>query len=348
MIKSIHLKNFRIFDELNLDTNNSLVILSGKNATGKTSILEAIYLCSTSKSHRTNDIENVISYNKEFSLCEINENNKYKLVISKKGKVSFINKKEIKKISEFIGNLQVVMFSPSDLSLIQGSKADKRRFLDMEISLLDKSYLTASIAYKRLLKERNEILKKDKLDLIYLDVLTKSLVNELDVIYKKRIEFINSLNILLENISKSMGIENIKLVYNSTYDPLNIYNSFKSKEKLDIYNKVTNIGSHRDDFIIFINDKDSSIYASEGQARTICIIIKLALKEYIEKYFKIEPILLLDDVFAALDKKRIEALTKYVLKNKQTFITTTSILEIPDELLKNASVLRIENKKENK
>ena len=345
MIKNIHLKNFRIFDELNLDTNNSLVILSGKNATGKTSILEAIYLCSTSKSHRTNDIESIISHNKDFSLCEIESFDKYKLVISKKGKSSFINKKEIKKISDFIGNLQVVMFSPSDLALIQGSKAVKRHFLDMEISLLDKSYLKASIAYKKLLKERNELLKANNVDLVYLDVLTKSLINELEIIYNKRLDFIKHLNIFLESISSNMNIEKIKLVYNPTYDPIDIYKSFKSKEKLDIYNKVTNIGAHRDDVTILINELDASIYASEGQARTICIVIKLALKEYIEKYLNKEPILLLDDVFAALDKRRIESLTKYVLKNKQTFITTTSILEIPDELLKNASVLRIESKK---
>lgn len=348
MIKKIHLKNFRIFDELNLDTNNSLVILSGKNATGKTSILEAIYLCSTSKSHRTNDIESIISHNKDFSMCEIDSNNKYRLVISKNGKASFINKKEIKKISDFIGNLQVVMFSPSDLSLIQGSKAIKRRFLDMEISLLDKSYLKASIAYKKLLKERNELLKENNIDLVYLDVLTKGLITELEQIYKKRIEFINRINILLESISFKMNIEKIKLVYNSTYNPEDIYKSFKLKEKIDIYNKNTGIGTHRDDIAILINDLDAGVYASEGQARTICIVIKLALKEYIEKYLNIEPILLLDDVFAALDKRRIESLTKYVLSNKQTFITTTSILEIPDELLKNASVLRIESKKENK
>lgn len=345
MIKNIHLKNFRIFDELNLDTNNSLVILSGKNATGKTSILEAIYLCSTSKSHRTNDVESIISHNKDFSLCEIESFDKYKLVISKNGKSSFINKKEIKKISDFIGNLQVVMFSPSDLALIQGSKAVKRHFLDMEISLLDKTYLKASIAYKKLLKERNELLKANNIDLVYLDVLTKSLINELEIIYNKRLDFIKHLNIFLESISANMNIEKIKLVYNPTYDPNDIYKSFKTKEKLDVYNRVTNIGTHRDDMTILINELDSSIYASEGQARTICIVIKLALKEYIERYLNKEPILLLDDVFAALDKRRIESLTKYVLKNKQTFITTTSILEIPDELLKNASVLRIESKK---
>jgi len=142
-----------------------------------------------------------------------------------------------------------------------------------------------------------------------------------------------------------MKIENIKISYNRTFDD-DIYKSFKSKEKLDLMTKVTNIGIHRDDFTIYINDLDASIYASEGQIRTICIALKLALKEYIKEATGEEPILLLDDVFAALDNQRIESLTQYVKGGQQTFITTTSILEIPDELLKNANVLRIEKKGE--
>lgn len=345
MIKNIKLTNFRIFNDLELQTNNSLVILSGKNATGKTSILEAIYLCSTSKSHRVNDLTGLINQNSNYAICEIESDNKFKMVISKEGRALFINKKEINKISEFIGNLNVVMFSPSDLNLIQGSKGDKRRFLDLEVSLLDKSYLKASTVYKKILKERNDLLKQNDLDLKYLDVITKSLIEYLEIIYKKRINFIDRLNFYLEDISKKLNVEDIKIVYNKTFDN-DIYKSFKSKEKLDLITKVTNIGIHRDDFTIYINKLDASIYASEGQIRTICIAIKLALKEYIREITKKEPILLLDDVFAALDNQRIESLTSYVKDGQQTFITTTSILEIPDELLKNASVLRIEKKGE--
>lgn len=345
MIKNIKLTNFRVFNDLELQTNNSLVILSGKNATGKTSILEAIYLCSTSKSHRVNNLEGIINHGNDFAICEIEANKKIKMVISKEGKALYINKNEISKISDFIGNLNVVMFSPYDLCLIQGAKGDRRRFLDLEVSLLDKSYLKASTAYKKVLKERNDLLKGNNLDLKYLDVLTKTLIEYLEIIYKKRIYFINKLNFYLTDITKKMKIENIKISYNRTFDD-DIYKSFKSKEKLDLMTKVTNIGIHRDDFTIYINDLDASIYASEGQIRTICIALKLALKEYIKEATGEEPILLLDDVFAALDNQRIESLTQYVKGGQQTFITTTSILEIPDELLKNASVLRIEKKGE--
>lgn len=344
MIKSINLKNFRLFTEKKLTTNNSLVIFSGKNATGKTSILEAIYLCSTSKSHRTNDSNNIILDQEDFSICEITADKKFKVVLSKNNKAYFINKQEIKKASDFIGNLSVVLFSPFDLNLINGSKSDKRKFLDLEISLLDKDYLKYLSKYKKILQERNNLLKEKEIDKVFFYVITEELIKYLDLIYKKRIEFISKLNEYLYEISKELNIESISLKYNKTYED-NILKSFKNKENIDFATKVTNIGIHRDDFKILINNLPAEEYASEGQSRIICIIIKLALKEYIKNITGKEPILLLDDVFAALDKERIEKLTKFIKKSKQAFITTTSILEIPDELLRNAMVLRIEKEK---
>jgi DNA replication and repair protein RecF len=341
MITNIELKNFRLFDSKKIETDNSLVILSGKNATGKTTILEGIYLSSTTKSHRTTNLDELIKNDKDFSSVVVTENKKYKTVISKDGKSFYINSKEITNASEFIGNLKVVMFSPYDLELINGSKGPRRRFLDLEISLLDKVYLNASMAYKRLLKERNELLKSsNEVNLIALDVLTKQLIEELEVISNKRNDFIKLINNELIEISKELNVEEISLEYERTYSD-DIYESFKLKEKYDIISKTTNIGAHRDDFVIKINDKKASSYASEGQIRTIIIAIKLAIKNIIEKVSNIEPIILLDDVFAALDQTRIMSLIKYLKNAKQAFITTASILDIPDELLKDALVIRI-------
>lgn len=341
MISNIELKNFRLFDTKSIDTNNSLVILSGKNATGKTTILEGIYLCATTKSHRTTELEDLIKNDKEYAKATITEKKKYSATVSKEGKAFFINSKEIAKSSEFIGNLKVVMFSPYDLELINGSKGPRRRFLDLEISLLDKVYLTASMAYKKLLKERNELLKSSNdINLLALDVLTKQLIEQLEIISSKRIDFIKLINIELVEISKELNVEEISLEYEKTYLD-DIYQSFKAKEKYDIISKTTNIGAHRDDFVIRINNKKASSYASEGQIRTIIIAIKLAIKKIIEKVTGEDPILLLDDVFAALDQTRIMSLIKYLKNTKQAFITTASILDIPDELLKDALVIRI-------
>jgi DNA replication and repair protein RecF len=231
------------------------------------------------------------------------------------------------------------MFSPYDLELINGSKGFRRRFLDLEISLSDKVYLSSITAYKKLLKERNELLKSNNIDLIVLDIITKQLIEEIKIILDKRQKFIHKLNEELEKVSKELNVEKIKLEYIKTYSD-DIYSSFKNKEKYDIVSKTTNIGSHRDDFVIKINDKNAYEYASEGQIRTITIAIKLALKNILEND-GYNPVLLLDDVFAALDQTRILSLIKYLKNSKQTFITTTSILDIPDELLSNALVIRM-------
>ena len=342
MIKRIHLKNFRKFKDLEIDTNNNIIIFTGQNAAGKTSVLESIYLTSTSKSHRTVDLDSLILQNEDLSIVEIEEQKKYKIILSKTGKKNFINNVEYSKISDFIGNLKVVMFSPHDLELINGSKGSRRRFLDIDISLLDKTYLRALTAYKKILKERNEILKKysDKDELI-LKVLTSQLIEQINLIAEKRIIFIDELNEELKKITKKLECEEIKLTYLTTYDLNNVSQSFENKRKYDLISKTTNIGPHRDDVKIEINNLEALEYASEGQKRTIVLAIKLALKELYFKQFKEEPILLLDDIFAALDQKRINHIMAYIKDKSQTFITTTSIFSIPDELLKNAKVIRI-------
>lgn len=347
MIKKIKLKNFRIFDNYELNINNSLVIISGKNATGKTSILEAIYLCSSSKSLRDNEIENLIKFDKDYLDVEVeSEINKYRVIISKNEKSYLINNKKINKIKDFIGSLSCVMLSPADLNIVNGIKGERRKFLDLEISLINKKYLSHLTKYKKILNERNDILKSKDIDKIYLKIVTEGLIKELKEIYEIRNKFIDDLNVYLLTICKEMNIEKLEISYKSSYDINNLEKSFDEKLERDILTKVTNIGSHRDDFKILLNNNDIKLYGSEGQKRMSIIAIKLALKEYIEKNINNEVILLLDDCFLALDKEKIINLTKEVKKSKQVFITTTSVLEIPDSLLQNAEVIRIDGGKE--
>ena len=173
---------------------NSLVILSGKNATGKSSTLESIYICSTSKSYRENDLDLVIKDGCNNSIIEIEDDKKFKIVISKEGNSYFYNKKQYKKIADFIGNIKVVIFSPYDLNLINGGKSFRRRFLDLNISLIDKNYLNAFRSYKKLLHERNEYLKQNNIDEKYLNVITESLIKYLKNILNARVNFIFELN----------------------------------------------------------------------------------------------------------------------------------------------------------
>ena len=260
MIKNIELEKFRKFKSLNINTESKIVILTGPNAIGKTSVLESIYLVSTSKSHRTTELKDVIEENSEYSIIKINSDKRFKMVLSKEGRKSFINEKEYSKLSDFIGNLNVMMFSPLDIELINGQKGTRRRFLDIEISLLDKVYLKEITAYRKLLKERNELLKLYKEEnKLMLDVITNQLIELLNVVANKRIKFINLVNDYLKEISNKLECENIELNYLPTYDLNNIRKSFDNKLAYDLISKTTNIGLHRDDFIIKINEKSYKI-----------------------------------------------------------------------------------------
>lgn len=341
MVQSIELKNFRKFQSLSLNFKNKIVIFVGPNATGKTSILEAIYLISTSKSHRTTTYETLILQHESKTNIVVQEKKKFELKLSKEGRQVYINDISYPKMSDFIGEISVIMFSPTDMDLILGSKSSRRRFLDLELSLIDKSYLRAITGYKRLLKERNELLKKyTESKKTILEVITKQLMEYIYKIYDVRIGFLASLNEILSCVCEELECEKIKLTYLSSYDIANLEASFQAKLSYDILSKTTNLGLHRDDFKIELDTKEAKEFASEGQMRNAVLAIKLSLKElYKRKGHDI--ILLLDDVFASIDQKRINHIMEYIKKEDQTFITTTSLFNIPDDLLKEAQIIRL-------
>lgn len=341
MIQRISLTNFRKFQKLDLEFKNKIIIFTGPNAVGKTSILEAIYLLSTSKSHRTNDIESLIRQNEEYSVVEIKENKKYKMILSKTGKQSFINDVPYPKIGDFIGEISSILFSPTDIDLIQGSKSVRRRFLDLELSLIDKRYLKSLYSYKKLLKERNELLKRyNEQENLILEVLTNQIIDLIENLYQVRIHFLEKINNYLRNVCEKLSCETIYLKYHPSYDIHHLKENFQSKLNYDLLTKTTNLGLHRDDFEIFLDGVEAKEFASEGQLRNTILAIKLAIKEIYQSKGK-QPIFLLDDVFASLDKTRINHIMEYIQNERQTFITTTSLFNIPDGLLKDAQIIRL-------
>lgn len=341
MIQNLRLTHFRKFTSLKLDFKSKTVIFTGPNAIGKTSILEAIYLISTSKSHRTNDLTSLIQNNEDNAMIELQAEKNFKILLSTQGKQSYINGINYPKLSDFIGGFPVVMFSPSDLELIQGSKSARRRFLDLELSLIDKSYLRAIMNYKKLVKERNELLKiyTEEKKLV-LDVITKQIFEYITKIYHIRTKFLEHMNQKLELVCKQLESEKIELSYLPTYGINHLEKSFNSKLSYDLLTKTTNIGLHRDDFKVSIAGLEAKEFASEGQLRNATLAIKLALKELKEENGQ-SIILLLDDVFASIDQKRINHIMEYIKDEHQAFITTTSLFNIPDVLLKTSQIIRL-------
>ena len=343
MINNIHLKNIRLYEDTTLNINNNLVILVGPNACGKTTILESIYLISKAKSHRTNNIENIIKDNEDFGIIEINENKKYKMIISKGGKQLLINNVLYKKISDFIGNIKAIMFSPSDLNLVYGSKADRRQFLNTELSIINKKYIYEINKYNKILKERNEILKNYNNDKnVILNVITDELIECGKIIYKYREDFINNLNKYIRKIHNDLYKEDLYLKYVPSIKYDDFDKVYKEKLDYDILTKSTSRGIHRDDFLFVINNNNAISYSSQGQVRSIVLSLKISLLYYMRELFGNNICLLLDDVFSELDNDRVLSLVKFLINENQTFITTTSIDLIPNALKVKAQIIYIE------
>lgn len=356
-INHLELKNFRNYETCFVEFTPFINIFIGKNAQGKTNLLEAIYILSLSKSFKTNIIEELILFEKEFSklkgnITTNNKNMNLEIVLSTLGKKAIIDHKEIKKSSDYVGFLNVVLFIPEDLMLVKGSPRLRRKLIDMEISKISPIYMYNLNKYNYLLKERNKYLKmlhdKHLNADEYLEVLTEQMASlQVDII-KKRIEFID----LLDSIASSMydyislhkEILNIeyKCIY-KTIDYETIFYKYQKNYQRDISYSQTMDGLHKDDMLMFLDGKNANMFASQGQQRSIVLSIKIALLELIKKEIGEYPILLLDDVLSELDDVRQTKLLNLIQGKVQTFLTSTSVEGIQHQVIKKAKKIYIEN-----
>ena len=264
------------------------------------------------------------------------------MILSKNGKKALINNVEYEKISDFIGNIKTVMFSPNDLNLVYGSKLERRQFLNTELSIINKNYIYEFSKYNKILKERNEILKNYSPDKkIILDIVTKELIDCGKIIYKYREKFIDDLNEYILKIHKNLYGEDLYIKYNPSVKYEDYDNIYNERLEYDILTKSTQRGIHRDDFVFMINDNNAISYSSQGQVRSIVLSLKIALFYYVKNIYKNDVILLLDDVFSELDNDRVLSLVKFLMNENQTFITTTSIDLIPNTLKNKAQIIYI-------
>ncbi len=342
-IKEINLKNFRCYSSANLKFSPRTNIIYGFNAAGKTNILEAVYLFCTGRSHRRALIEEMIKEGRDLSEISIdfesyNRDFKGILKFSKdKKKLLKINEAEIKKLSEISNYINIVMFSPEDLSIIKGFPSERRRFIDMAISQIKHVYLKLLNDYIKTVSQRNSLLKNinstGKGEEM-LDVWDEAMADLAASIAVYRYNFISDLKKYFYEIYNQVSNENIKMRYICSF-----YNDFEkdlSKEtvkrnlleklelsrKKDIENGSTQIGIHKDDFLFFIDKREVRKYASQGQQRSLVLSLKLALAELIREIKGDYPVILLDDITSELDEKR-RAYLKGKIKDKQVIITCT-------------------------
>jgi DNA replication and repair protein RecF len=359
-LEKILLNNYRNLNNVYLKLNPNLNIIIGSNGQGKTNLIESIYLLGTGTSHRTNIDRELITWDKEKSLIQVillrkEESLKISIEIDQKNKRVAINDMLLKKVSELVGNLNVVLFSPEDLQLVKGGPFLRRRFLDIEISQVSSYYFYLLQKYNHILKQRNNLLKMIKNNFSKIELLElwdKQLIDTGSKIIKKRLEVINKLKLLarLSQRQISSGIENLYIDYEC-----NLTGDFKDMDELSLIfknNLVNNrdkeikrgftlYGPHRDDIILKINDMDARKYASQGQQRTTALALKLAELEYMKSETGEYPILLLDDVFSELDIKRKNTLIDIITDKIQTFITATELNKIDGLIEGSYKVFRV-------
>ena len=337
VIKSLKLKNYRNYELLNLTFDPKTNILYGDNAQGKTNILEALYLSGTTKSHRGTKDRDLIQFGREESHLEtVVEKNGVLFQIDmhlKKNspKGIAINKIPIRRAGELFGIVHFVFFSPEDLNIIKEGPAGRRRFIDLELSQLDKVYLSNLSNYNRIINQRNSLLKeivyqKDLIDT--LDIWDMQLAEYGTKIIERRKKFIDEVNRIIGGIHEKLtgGRENIELSYESSAGEISMEEMLRKNRERDIRFKSTSAGPHRDDLCFRVGDLDIRKFGSQGQQRTAALSLKLSEIELVKMLIHDTPILLLDDVLSELDKNRQNYLLDSI-HDIQTVITCTGLDE---------------------
>lgn len=353
IIKSLELKDYRNYSNLNMLFSSGTNILYGENAQGKTNILEAIYLCGTTKSHRGSKDKEMIRFLMDEShvrvILEKNQiPHRIDLHLKKnKAKGVAIDGIPIKKQGELFGMLNLVFFSPEDLYLIKNGPAERRRFLDLELCQLDKIYLNYLSNYNKVLVQRNNLLKQISLNRNLLDTLyiwDEKLLEYGRKIIQIRQEFILNLNQLTANIHKNLtgGKEELNLKYEPNVTIPEFELRLKNSLDRDLYLKTTHVGPHRDDLCFLLGTIDIRKFGSQGQQRTAALSCKLAEIELVKSIIKENPILLLDDVLSELDRQRQTHLLNSI-GNLQTMITCTGLEEFINHRFGYNKIFHVEN-----
>ena len=388
IIKSLDLMDFRNYENLNIDFGSGINIFYGDNAQGKTNILEAIYMSATTKSHRGTKDKDIIRFGCEeghirlFLLNSDNVESKLDIHLRKsKTKGIAVDGVRLKKATELLGLINVVLFSPEDLDIIKGGPGERRRFIDMELCQLDDFYIYNLNNYNRIINQRNNLLK----DLYFnpslkdtIGIWDSQLVSFGSKVIERRVLFVKQLNDVIAGIHERLsgGKEHLEIVYEPNVSIEDFEKELAASTDRDIRSKMTNVGPHRDDLVFIIKrnenpdikidkstsdtDQDTTYrsesevksrsdegidvrkFGSQGQQRSAALSLKLSEIEIVKKLSKDTPVLLLDDVLSELDSNRQNFLLDSI-GDVQTMITCTGLDEFVNSRLKVDRVFNVTN-----
>ena len=342
MIREIYFSNFRNLIDKKISLSKGFNLIYGENAQGKTSFMEAIYFAATGKSFRTKKNYEMIKYEKNDSkiFIKLNNLNTYSINLLKNERHFFKNSEKIRYM-EYIGDIPAISFIPEDVELVMGHPSIRRSFFDYEISQINKEYLKCIYTYIKVLKVRNKALKEKNINNDVYDIYNEQYIDLCAKIIIFRKEYINRLNILLDDKYKELFNEGhtLKLKYenfiksdeNDTEEELKerIRKLLQSKEKQDLLLGFSNYGIHKDEYIFELNGKNARYYSSQGEKKSIVFVLKVSEIELMDDLFGIKPIFLMDDITSFFDNYRKNQIINYFIEKEiQCFLTATEDLNI--------------------
>ncbi len=356
LINSLRVTNFRNYTNADISFSDDINIIIGENGQGKTNLIEAIYMLSLGRSFRTNKEKELMMFGCEKSTVMANvtamdRNYNIEIMLSKDMKKAVkINSLAIEKLTDLLGIINIVIFSPEDLKLVREGPRERRSFMDREISQLRPAYYSVIYSYQKTLNQRNNLLKSSNIDKNLLGVYDEQLASLSEKIMRYRSDFIMKIAPITQKIHNniSSGKENLLIKYcpnikipQKDISKDNIQKLFEDSQSADIQKRTTTIGPHKDDISIFIDDMDLRAFGSQGQKRSAAISLKLSEIELIYEERNEYPIVLLDDIFSELDITRQKMLIDS-LENIQTFVTTTESIDFNKSVrtysIKNANI----------
>ncbi|WEK54247.1 MAG: DNA replication/repair protein RecF [Candidatus Cohnella colombiensis] len=363
-LKSLELRGYRNYDSLKLATEAGVNIFIGPNAQGKTNLIEAIHVLALTKSHRTSKDKELIGWNATTASIHADMERKLgsvnlELMLSAQGKKAKINGLEQRKLSSFVGTLNVVLFAPEDLDIVKGAPGVRRRFMDMEIGQVHPGYLYDMQQYQKIVQQRNNYLKSTDIhraSMEMLEVWNEQLATYGVKMMKRRQRFLVQLQKWAEKIHAGItaGSEHLTVSYKPSFgtsndieseDEPSLFQQFMLKltqaKEQEFRRGQTLAGPHRDDLSFEINGKDVQSFGSQGQQRTAALSLKLAELELMNEEIGEYPLLLLDDVLSELDQTRQTQLIETFQSRVQTFITTTGLESVNMSRLKDAAIFHV-------
>ena len=354
IVPKLKMYNFRCFSSFEIVFSNKINILLGRNATGKTSILEAINYLALTKSFRTNDESQLVKeqQNEMSVIGEIIKDKSTcfcKIIRQVKGKQVSKDGYKYSKISEYLGEILVVSFTNSDMLNLLGTIRERRKIIEPIICQISKFYTDECNSYKKLLNERNALLKRlifennDKL-MNLLKIIDLQIVDCAKNIIFERDNFIQKVNKKIKqyHLQISENKEILEIKYAPSVSSEKFLERLNSCLEEDLKRGSTSYGPHKDDYVFIINNKNITLYGSQGQQRSSLVSTKLAFVEILKEEKGEYPVLLLDDVLSDLDKHRQNSIFKLLNENVQTLVSSSTLSELDDSIKKKAKIITLE------